>query len=94
MKLKNLLFVLFLSCLVSCTTATYGNKFEKSQGSNGLYTFKVYTGGFAGIGTAREKFEIKVSSFMASNGFTSYKMVSETWVPFPLSGVEYSVIFE
>jgi hypothetical protein len=87
--MKRIFIIIFIICTIlsGCTTATYGNKFEPFPGQEDVYSFKVYTGGFAGKETARKRFEVEVSDFMLKAGYKSYKLLEEKYVIFP-SGVE------
>jgi len=84
MKISLLISAMALSVLLNtgCTTAMYGQQFERTNRLD-EYTFKVFTGGLAHKGTATERAEVECEKFMFLRGYKSYKIVSSDYQPAP-----------
>lgn len=72
-------------------TSTFGRGM-KPTGTPDCFTFRVYTGGFAGSGTADTRASEECDKFNRDEGYSSYKIIDRrrSWVP---SYYEYTVQF-
>jgi hypothetical protein len=78
----------------SCTTATYGRKFEPMKGNADQYIMVIATGGFSGVGVATERLEEKeIPKFLKEHPeYKSYKILSSEFKLIP-SGVTFVIQF-
>ena len=88
-----LLAIIILTFVAGCTTTTYGKSFTKVGENPDRYSIKVYSGGFAFKGTATEKVKEECEEYIASTGYTSYKIISSKYELIP-SGTSFIVEFE
>lgn len=89
-----IVFCLSLTAVSGCTTATYGKNLRRVSDSQDRYTIKIYTGGFAFKGTARERAEEEIEKFMEEHKeYSSYEILSSDFELIP-SGTRFVVEFK
>jgi len=92
--MKRLFFLIVAVLVIGCTTSMYGKGFVPDPSNPDQYTFKIYTGGFAGGETADNRAEKEIKEFMSNEGYSSHEVVNRRSNLFPTSYFEYTVRFE
>ncbi|HEY2346925.1 MAG TPA: hypothetical protein VGH80_13790 [Xanthomonadaceae bacterium] len=92
--MKSSCVALFLSiALISgCTTATYGIRPAPVAAQPDTFTFKIFTGGFAGGDTADKRAAEELDKYKNANGYASYTILDKHYQVLP-SGFVYTVRF-
>jgi len=73
-------------------TALYGKGF-KATDKTGVFSLKVYTGGFAGVRAATERASQEAESFRENSGYSEFKILGSKSVWFPFSYHEFLIAF-
>lgn len=74
------------------TTFLYGKSFE-ARNSAGVYSLRVYTGGFAGVIAATKRASKEAESFIESSEYSNFRVLESKRVWFPFSCVDFLVGF-
>ena len=76
------------------TTAMYGRTLEPDPRTPGQFTFKVYTGGTAWRGAAKERAIREIEKYMAKHNYSKYEIMDEQCVLLGASGCTFVVKLE
>jgi hypothetical protein len=74
-------------------TSSYGRGFKATEISD-VYLIKIYTGGFAGKKTARNKVEKEIEKYLTESNYKSYEIIKSRRIWFPCPCFEYTVQFK
>ena len=75
-----------------CSATTYGRKPRPTDVPD-EFTFKIYTGGLAGIGTADECAEKVIKEIKSENGYSTHEVLAREGRWFRTTGYDYRVKF-
>ncbi|MEJ1462210.1 MAG: hypothetical protein RPU15_02910 [Candidatus Sedimenticola sp. (ex Thyasira tokunagai)] len=87
-----ILMFLCLSMLIGCTTASYGLKPTPVTEQKDTFTFKIFTGGFAGGEASDKRASEEFDLYKNENDYKSYKILNKQYELVP-SGFVYTVRF-